>query len=55
MSSGVSPARAVCVVRDPVLRRTLQRSLCGNRTRVEFRESLDQGPLPVDAILFLDR
>jgi hypothetical protein len=43
------------VVRDPVLRRTLQRSLCGNRTRVEFRESLDQGPLPVDAILFLDR
>ncbi|HTE53590.1 MAG TPA: hypothetical protein VK698_22195 [Kofleriaceae bacterium] len=55
MSSGVvAPARAVCVVRDPALRRALQRSLCGNGARVEFRESLDEGPLASDAIVFLD-
>ncbi len=55
MSTGVaSSARAVCVVRDPVLRRTLRRSLCGNGTTVEFRESLD-GELSPDTILFLDR
>jgi hypothetical protein len=55
MSSGVaSPARAVCVVRDPALRRTLRRSLSGNSARVEFRESLDGGALPPDTILFVD-
>jgi hypothetical protein len=55
MSAGVvSPARAVCVVRDPVLRRTLQRSLGANGTRVEFRESLHDGALAPDVILFID-
>jgi hypothetical protein len=58
MSAGVvCSARAVCVVRDPSLRRTLQRSLCGNGTRVEFRQSLEEGArvLAPGSILFLDR
>jgi hypothetical protein len=55
MSTGdASSARAVCVVRDPVLRRTLRRSLCGNGTLIEFRDSLDGG-FPPDTILFVDR
>ncbi len=55
MLTGVAAsARAVCVVRDPALRRTLRRSLCGNGTTVEFRDSLE-GELSPDTILFLDR
>jgi hypothetical protein len=51
----VSPARAVCVVRDPTLRRTLQRSLGGSGSPVEFRDSLEQAALAPDAIVFVDR
>ena len=53
MSTGVATsARAICVVRDPILRRTLRRSLCGGGGLVEFRESLE-GALPPDSILFV--
>lgn len=56
MSSGVLlAARAVCVVRDPALRRTLLRSLSSSGARVEFRESLDGGEIPPDTILFVDQ
>jgi hypothetical protein len=55
MSSGMgSASRAVCVVRDPVLRRTLLRSLLGAGTRVEFRESVDGGSLAPGTIVFVD-
>jgi len=56
MSSNLaSRARAVCVVRDPILRRALRRSLGGSGTRVEFRETLEGGgALAPDTILFLD-
>src|SRR5687768_17119691 len=47
--------RAVCVVRDPVLRRTLRRSLTGTGSPVEFRETLGESDLGPETILFIDR
>lgn len=46
--------RALCVVRDPTLRRTLRRTLLASGAPVEFRDSLDEGLSP-GVILFLDR
>ena len=47
--------RAVCVVRDPVLRRTLRRSLTGSGSPVEFRETLGTDAVCPQTILFIDR
>lgn len=47
--------RALCVVRDPTLRRTLRRTLLASGAPVEFRESLDGGGLGPGVILFVDR
>lgn len=47
--------RALCVVRDPTLRRTLRRTLLASGAAVEFRDSLDEGGLRPGVILFLDR
>jgi len=48
-------SRALCVVRDPTLRRTLRRTLQASGAPVEFRESLDGGGLGPGVILFVDR
>jgi len=48
-------SRALCVVRDPTLRRTLRRTLLASGAPVEFRESLEGGELGPGVILFLDR
>jgi hypothetical protein len=47
-------SRALCVVRDPTLRRTLRRTLLASGAPVEFRESLEGDDLGAGVILFLD-
>jgi hypothetical protein len=47
--------RAVCVVRDPALRRTLRRSLAGTGSPVEFRETVEMEDVGPETILFIDR
>src|SRR5687768_6340627 len=46
---------ALCIVRDPTLRRTLRRTLQASGARVEFRDSLDEGGVGPGVILFVDR
>lgn len=47
-------SRALCVVRDPTLRRTLRRTLQASGAPVEFRETLEGNELGPGVILFLD-
>ena len=55
-SSGLAPGanRALCVVRDPALRRTLRRTLTAAGSPVEFRESIDQIDVQPGTLLFID-
>src|SRR5688572_22831940 len=55
LGAAIAAARAVCVVRDPVLRRTLRRTLTGSGSTVEFRDTVDSGDVGPDTILFIDR
>ena len=57
MSSGGSSSacRALCVVRDPALRRTLRRSLLASGSEVEFRDSVSEHDVRPGTILFIDR
>jgi hypothetical protein len=52
-SSSPVGARAVCVVRDPVLRRTLRRTLNAAGSLVEFAEALDLAS-DTAALVFID-
>ena len=48
------PARALCITRDPVLRRAIRRALNAAGSEVEFREQLVEPPAQA-AIIIIDR